>query len=97
MKAVLLELAGHDADAGNLLNEVQEGRPERSAVWVALGMVLAGQKLTGEARQALETAVALGARSPEVRDLLAGKASADLKGLFWRVLRASGRRDRIVA
>jgi Flp pilus assembly protein TadD len=82
MKAVLLELAGHDADAGNLLNEVQEGRPERSAVWVALGMVLAGQKLTGEARQALETAVALGARSPEVRDLLAGKASADLKGLF---------------
>ena len=82
MKAVLLELAGQNAEAGKLLGEVQERRPEWFAVWVARGMVLAGQKLTGEARQALETAVALGARSPEVRDLLAGKASADLKGPF---------------
>jgi tetratricopeptide (TPR) repeat protein len=82
MKAVLLELAGRTADAGKLLNVMQERRPEWFAVWVARGMVLAGQKLTGEARQALETAVALGARSPEVRDLLAGKAGVDVKGLF---------------
>ena len=80
MKAVLLELAGRDAEAGKLLGEVQERRPEWFALWVARGMVLAGQKLTGEARHALETAVALGARSPEVHDLLAGKAGVDLKG-----------------
>ena len=82
MKAVLLELAGRSAEAGRLLNEVQERRPEWFAVWVVRGMLLAGQKLTSEARQALETAMALGARSPEVRDLVAGKGGADLKGLF---------------
>jgi tetratricopeptide (TPR) repeat protein len=82
MKAMLLELDGQNAEAGKLLTEVQERRPEWFAVWVTRGMVLAGQKRTGEARQAMETAVALGARSPEVRDLLAGKTGADLKGLF---------------
>jgi hypothetical protein len=52
---------------------MQELRPEYVAVWVAGGMMLAGQKRTGEGRQALETAVVLGLRSPKVRDLLAGK------------------------
>jgi tetratricopeptide (TPR) repeat protein len=82
MKAALLELAGRSADARRLLNEVQERRPEWFAVWVARGLLLTGQMLAGEARHALETAVALGARSPEVRDLVAGKAGVDLKGLF---------------
>jgi tetratricopeptide (TPR) repeat protein len=82
MKAVLLELDGQTADALKLLSEVQERRPEWFAVWVARGMMRAGQKVTDEARQALETAVALGAHSPEVRDVLAGKEGVDLKGLF---------------
>jgi len=82
MKAVMLELAGQSAESGRLLGEVQERRPEWFAGWVARGMMLAGQKLTAEARQALETAVALGARSPEVRDVLAGKLLVDLRGLF---------------
>ena len=82
MKAVLLELAGQSAAAGNLLNEVQNRRPEWFAVWVARGAILSAHHQARESRQALETAVALGARSPEVRDLLAGKASADLDGLF---------------
>lgn len=82
MKAVLLELAGQSVEAGNLLKELQERRPEWFAVWVARGMMMAGRGQAGEARQALETAVALGARSPEVRDVLAGKGAADLRGLF---------------
>jgi Flp pilus assembly protein TadD len=65
-----------------LLNEVQNRRPEWFAVWVARGMILAAHQRSSEARQALETAVALGARSPEVRDLAAGKAAGDLGGLF---------------
>jgi tetratricopeptide (TPR) repeat protein len=82
MKAVLLELAGQSAEANNLLNEVQNRRPEWFAVWVARGAMLAAHDRSSEARQALETAVALGARSPEVRDLLAGKAPAGLSELF---------------
>jgi tetratricopeptide (TPR) repeat protein len=82
MKAVLLELAGRSAEAGNLLNEVQNRRPEWFAVWVARGFMLAAHNQSGEARHTLETAVALGARSPQVRDLLAGKAPADIAGLF---------------
>jgi tetratricopeptide (TPR) repeat protein len=84
MKAVLLELAGQSEEAGNLLNDVQNRRPEWFAVWVARGMMAAAHNRPGEARQAAETAVALGARSPEVRDLAAGKRVADLSGLFLR-------------
>jgi Flp pilus assembly protein TadD len=82
MKAVLLELAGQSAEAGNLLNEVQEGRPEWFAVWVARGVMLGTHGQSDEAHKALETAVALGARSPEVRELLAGRAAADIGALF---------------
>ncbi len=82
MRAVLLELAGQGAEAGALLNEVQERRPEWFAVWVARGMMLAGHGQAEEARKSLEMAVALGARSPEVRDVLAGKAAADIGALF---------------
>jgi tetratricopeptide (TPR) repeat protein len=81
MKAVLLELAGQSVEAGNLLNDVQNRRPEWFAVWVARGMMLSAHNQSSEARHALETAVALGARSPEVRDLMAGKGP-DLSGLF---------------
>jgi tetratricopeptide (TPR) repeat protein len=82
MKAVLLELAGQNAEAGALLNLVQEHRPEWCAVWVARGVMLGAHGQSGEARKALETAVALGSRSPEVRDLLAGKTAADIGALF---------------
>jgi tetratricopeptide (TPR) repeat protein len=82
MKAVLLELAGQSAAAGNLLSDVQNRRPEWFAVWVARGVMLAAHNQGSESRRALETALALGARSPYVRDLLAGKAAADLSGLF---------------
>ena len=67
MKTVLLELAGRSAEAGKLLNEVQDRRPEWFAVWVARATLLAAHDQSREAHQALETAVALGARSSDVR------------------------------
>ena len=65
VKAALLELNGQTADARNLLDDVQHRWPEGSAVWVARGVVFAAHSNFAEARKALETAVALGARSPE--------------------------------
>ena len=43
MKAVVLELAGQGTEAGNLLNEVQDRRPEWFSVWVVRGMMLAAR------------------------------------------------------
>ena len=51
MKAVLLELAGQSADAGKLLNDVQDRRPEWFALWVARAMLLAAHQQSSEARQ----------------------------------------------
>ena len=82
MKTLLLELAGQFAEAQNLLSEIQTRRPEWFAIWVARGMILAARKQPAEARQALETAVALGSRSPEVRDTLAGNVALDLSRFF---------------
>jgi tetratricopeptide (TPR) repeat protein len=82
MKVVLLELSGQTAEAATLLNDVQTRRPEWFAAWVARGMMAAAHDRPGEARHALEAAVALGARSPEVRNLLAGKTRPDLRELF---------------
>ena len=65
----MLELAGKSAEAGNLLDEVQDRRPEWFAVWVARAMLLSAHGQSAEARHALETAVALGAHTSEVRGL----------------------------
>jgi Flp pilus assembly protein TadD len=69
MRAVLLELAGQSAEAGKVLSEVQERRPEWFAVWVARATVMAARKQASEARHTLETALALGAHTSEIRDL----------------------------
>ena len=71
MRVALLELAGQSAEAEKLLNEVQDRRPEWFAVWVARAMLLAAHNQSNEARHALDTAIALGARTSEVRDLRA--------------------------
>jgi tetratricopeptide (TPR) repeat protein len=81
MKALVLELAGQSAGAGRLLGEIQNRRPEWFAVWAARGMILAAREQP-EARQTLEIAVALGARGSAVRNVLAGKATADLAAFF---------------
>jgi Flp pilus assembly protein TadD len=48
-----------------LLDTVLRRWPELAAAWVARGMSLASHERYPEARQALETAATLGARSPE--------------------------------
>jgi tetratricopeptide (TPR) repeat protein len=76
-KATTLELAGRTADAERLLNQVQNRWPEWHAGWAARGVVLASHRRCDEARQLLETAVALGAHSSEVRDFLASCGAAE--------------------
>jgi tetratricopeptide (TPR) repeat protein len=71
MRATTLELAGRTADAEKLLGEMQNRWPEWHAIWVAHGVVLETHQHFEEARRALETAVALGARSSEAYYYLA--------------------------
>jgi tetratricopeptide (TPR) repeat protein len=65
VRAALLELAGQTDEAMRLLDTIQHRWPEFAAAWVARGLIHASHAQYAEARQALETAVSLGARSPE--------------------------------
>jgi tetratricopeptide (TPR) repeat protein len=65
IRAAMLELAGKTDDARHVLNEAQRRWPEVAAVWTAQGIILAAHGQADEARTALETAVTLGAHSPE--------------------------------
>jgi tetratricopeptide (TPR) repeat protein len=71
MKATTLDYSGQTEGAGQLLKEIQRRWPEWSAAWVAHGILLDTHGHYEEARQALETAVSLGARSAETYFYLA--------------------------
>jgi Flp pilus assembly protein TadD len=71
MQATTLDFAGESEYAGNLLMKIRTRWPEWSAAWVAHGILLGAHRHWDEARQALETAVALGARSAGVYFYLA--------------------------
>jgi tetratricopeptide (TPR) repeat protein len=71
MKATTMEFAGQTGDAEQLMNEIQKRWPEWSNVWVAHGMVLDAHRHYEQARQALETAVALDAHNPAAYYFLA--------------------------
>lgn len=71
MRATTLERAGRTEEAERLLGEMQSRWPEWHAIWVAHGVILATHQHFEQARQALETAVSLGARSPEAYYYLA--------------------------
>ncbi len=73
-RAVVLELSGKTEDALHALADAQHRWPEAAAVWAAQGMILAAHQHPEEARKALDTAVALGAHSPEVWYALAGSS-----------------------
>jgi tetratricopeptide (TPR) repeat protein len=87
-KAITLELGGQTGEAEPLLNDLQSRWPEWAPAWVAHGIIMAAHQKSEEGRQALETAVALGARSPEIRSpearaaLAAGDARLLLNQLF---------------
>ena len=70
-KALTLEISGQTGPALDLLKQVQTRWPEWAAGWAARGMVLENHGSFEEAWQALNTAVSLGARSPEAYYYLA--------------------------
>ncbi|HEY1495871.1 MAG TPA: tetratricopeptide repeat protein, partial [Candidatus Solibacter sp.] len=74
LHAIVLEITGQSADADALLGTLQNRWPEWSAVWVAHGIALTAQGRFDDGRRTLETAAALGARSPEMRACLANSA-----------------------
>ena len=63
---VSLTLAQHDIDAKNLLAKIQARWPEWDRPYLLNGILLELQLQPAEARQTLETAIALGANTPEV-------------------------------
>jgi tetratricopeptide (TPR) repeat protein len=65
-KAVTLELLQRRTDAQIMLTDLQTRWPEWDRPYVLNGMLLEIQLKSAEARQMLETAIALGANSPEV-------------------------------
>lgn len=71
MKAATEELAGKTDDAEQSLKRIQNRWPEWSTAWVALGVILDVHRYFEDGEKALETAVALGARGPEVYFYLA--------------------------
>jgi tetratricopeptide (TPR) repeat protein len=73
-KAIALEMSGQTAGAGDLLKEVRSRWPEWPAGWVARGILLENHGSFEEARQAMETAVSLGARSAPAYYYLADSA-----------------------
>src|ERR1019366_8847087 len=93
-KAVALELSGQTAAAGDLLKEVQGRWPEWPAGWVARGIVLETHGGFEEARQALETAVSLGARSPETYYYLADSTLRSTPKRIDAAEKAAGAGDR---
>jgi len=94
LRATLLEFADHTDDALQLVETVQRRWPELSAAWVARGLIEAAHGRHKEAREALQTAVSLGARSPEVLAhlansilLAAGAGAGDAASVIQRAVR----------
>jgi predicted Zn-dependent protease len=71
LKATTLEFARRGEEAAHVLDEVRNRWPEWSIAWTAQGIILASHEHYAEARQALETAITLGASSPEAYYFLA--------------------------
>jgi Flp pilus assembly protein TadD len=72
IETAFLEMSGRIDDGRRILACAQRRWPEVAAVRVAQGIVLAAQEHFDAARKSLETAVALGAHSPETYYALAG-------------------------
>jgi tetratricopeptide (TPR) repeat protein len=71
MRATSLEFGRQSDAAGSLLMEIRNRWPEWPAAWLAHGIILNTHQRFEEARQALATAAALGARRPETYFYLA--------------------------
>ena len=69
LRATVLELSGQTDDAERLFGTLQSRWPEWPAVWAAHGMALAAHGRADEARRTFDTAIELGAHSPEMQTL----------------------------
>lgn len=65
-QAVTFELLRREDDAQNVLNRIQARWPKWDRAYQLKGILLEIQLRSAEARKALETAIALGAKTPEV-------------------------------
>jgi tetratricopeptide (TPR) repeat protein len=95
LKATTLEFAHRADDAAHLLDEIRNRWPEWSAVWLAHGMILATHGHYEDARAVLETAIALGANSPEAYFFLADctlRSSAGRKDVAETLIRQALKR-----
>jgi tetratricopeptide (TPR) repeat protein len=72
LKAVVLFVLAKTTEARTLLSDARRRWPEAASVWVADGMILEAQQNPSDAHKALQTAVSLGAHSPETLRALAG-------------------------
>jgi tetratricopeptide (TPR) repeat protein len=70
-QAITLELLNRREDAGRLLDRMQARWPEWDRPWLLRGILLESQYQSAEAREALETAIALGSHTPEAYYYLA--------------------------
>ena len=70
LRAVTLEQAGRIPEAHGLLEQIQNRWPEWAAAWAADGIVFGREGKRREAIGTLQTAVALGTNSAEVKRYL---------------------------
>ena len=89
LRAVILEKAGRTAEAGPLLQRIENRWPEWPNAWTADGIILGTRGGRDQAGVALRTALSLGARGPEVKAYLDELSSGadgkppDLIGLLF--------------
>ena len=77
-RAAVLELAGKTPEANIVLDDAQHRWPEAPSIWAARGIILAAHNNPVAAHKALDTAITLGAQSPEVHNA----NGVDAKKLF---------------
>jgi hypothetical protein len=79
-RAIVLALMDRTRDAGQLIKQVESRWPEWDRAYLAHGLILEQEKRTGEARQKLQVAAALGSTDPVLSCSVArltGQTSAD--------------------
>ena len=93
LEAAAHELAGKTRESEDLLARIRDRWPEWRTAWTVRGAVLDRHGRFGEARQALETAQALGESGPESQYYLAHSAlhSRDLETAESAIRKALGR------
>ncbi len=70
LRAIVLEAGGLTGESQSLLRQVEARWPEWASAWAAEGIILGSHGRSQDARAPLQTAIALGIDSPEVKRYL---------------------------